>query len=204
MTVTAFALHAAGLALIPLLTGRGLNPTPAALALGLLGAGQLLGRLGYAPLSTRTTPTTRTRIVLAAAAAGLLTLAVIPGPPAALIAAAVLVGATRGAATLLQATLVADHWGTTRYATLAGLFAAPITVAAALAPVGRDRPGRTLRRQLSRPVHRAGRPGRGSRLRARHRRGHPTRTRPRNPDRLPAGIDDPDYSLTEVNALPHC
>lgn len=134
LTVTAFAMHAAGLALIPLLTGRGLSPALAAIALGLLGAGQLLGRLGYGPLSTRTTPDTRTGIVLAAAAAGLVTLAIIPGPPVALIAAAVLVGATRGAATLLQATLVADHWGTTRYATLAGLFAAPITVAAALAP----------------------------------------------------------------------
>lgn len=134
LTVTAFALHAAGLALIPLLTDRGLSPSLAAITLGLLGAGQLLGRLGYGPLSTRTTPDTRTGIVLAAAAGGLLTLAVVPGPPAALIAAAVLVGATRGAATLLQATLVADHWGTTRYATLAGLFAAPITIAAALAP----------------------------------------------------------------------
>ena len=132
--MTAFALHAAGLALIPLLTGRGLSPALAAIALGLLGAGQLLGRIGYGPLSTRTTPATRTGIVLAAAAAGLLMLAFIPRPPAALIAAAVLVGATRGAATLLQATLVADHWGTTRYATLAGIFAAPITVAAAVAP----------------------------------------------------------------------
>jgi len=134
LTVTGFALHAAGLALIPLLTGRGLSPTLAALALGLLGAGQLLGRLSYGPLSTRSTPATRTRVILAAAAAGLLILAVLPGPAAALIAAVILVGATRGAATLLQATLVADHWGTTHYATLAGIFAAPITVAAAAAP----------------------------------------------------------------------
>jgi len=134
LTVTAFALHAAGLALIPLLTGRGLSPTVAALGLGLLGAGQLLGRLGYGPLLTRTTPAARTRVVLAAAAAGLLALAAVPGPPAALIAVAVLVGAARGAATLLQATLVADLWGTTRYGALAGIFAVPITVAGAVAP----------------------------------------------------------------------
>lgn len=134
LTLTGFALHAAGLALIPLLTGRGLSPALAALGLGLLGAGQLLGRVGYAPLTTRTTPTTRTGIVLAAAAAGLLTLAVVPGPPAALIGAAVLVGAARGAVTLLQATLVADHWGTTHYAALAGVLAAPVTIAGAVAP----------------------------------------------------------------------
>jgi MFS family permease len=73
-----FALHAAGLALIPLITGRGLSPTVAVLAL--LGAGQLLGRLGYGPLSTRTTPATRTRFIPAVAASGRLTFAVIPGP----------------------------------------------------------------------------------------------------------------------------
>lgn len=134
LTLTGFALHAAGLTLVPLLTGRGLSPALAAVGLGLLGAGQLLGRIGYGPLSTRTTPTARTGIVLAAAAVGLLTLAVIPGPPAALIGAAVLVGAARGAVTLLQATLVADHWGTTHYAALAGVLAAPVTVAGAVAP----------------------------------------------------------------------
>ena len=73
-------------------------------------------------------------IALAAAAAGLLTLAVVPGPSAALIGAAVLVGAARGAVTLLQATLVADHWGTTHYAALAGVLAAPVTIAGAVAP----------------------------------------------------------------------
>jgi hypothetical protein len=129
-----FALHAAGLALTPLLTGRGLSPSLAALGLGLLGAGQLLGRVGYGPLSTRTTPTTRTGMILVVAAAGVLTLGVVPGPPAALIGAAVLVGAARGAVTLLQATLVADHWGTAHYAALAGVLVAPATISGAVAP----------------------------------------------------------------------
>ena len=83
LTVAAFALHAAGPALIPLLTGRGLSPPMAALALGLLGAGQLLGRLGYGPPATRTTTATRTRVSPAAAA--------------------VLLGTTRAATTLLPA-----------------------------------------------------------------------------------------------------
>jgi hypothetical protein len=48
----------------------------------------------------------------------------------------VLVGAVRGVGTLLQATVVADRWGTARYASLAGVFAGPITAASALAPFG--------------------------------------------------------------------
>ena len=51
-----------------------------------------------------------------------------------LIGLAVFAGAVRGAGTLLQATVVADRWGSARYGTLSGWFAAPITAAAALAP----------------------------------------------------------------------
>jgi hypothetical protein len=71
-------------------------------------------------------------VMLSALAIGLL--GALTGPPAALIAAAVALGAVRGACTLLQATAVADRWGTARYGTLSGFFAAPITVATALAP----------------------------------------------------------------------
>ena len=51
-----------------------------------------------------------------------------------LVVLAVLAGAVRGAGTLLQATVVADRWGSARYGALSGWFAAPITAAAALAP----------------------------------------------------------------------
>ncbi|SDN96174.1 MFS transporter [Geodermatophilus sp. DSM 45219] len=136
LTVTAFGLYAASLALIPLLTGRGFSASLAATTLGLLGAGQLLGRIGYAPLSTRTTPAGRTVAIIVASAVTIGALAVVPGPPAVLIAAAVLAGAARGAGTLLQATVVADRWGVARYATLSGWFSAPVTAAAALAPWG--------------------------------------------------------------------
>jgi MFS family permease len=134
LTLTAFGLYAASLALIPLLTGRGLSHSLAATALGLLGAGQLLGRLGYAPLSARTTPAGRTLVVVAASAVPIALLAVLRGPPVLLVAAAVATGAVRGAGTLLQATIVADRWGTAQYATLSGLFSAPITAATAVAP----------------------------------------------------------------------
>ncbi|WP_246080691.1 MFS transporter [Modestobacter altitudinis] len=134
LTVTAFGLYAASLTLIPLLTGRGMSASLAATTLGLLGAGQLLGRVGYAPLTARTTPTTRTVTVLAASAVAIGLLAAVPGPSGLLVVLAVLTGAARGAGTLLQATAVADRWGTARYGALSGWFSAPITGAAALAP----------------------------------------------------------------------
>lgn len=134
LTVTAFGLYAASLTLIPLLTGRGLSASLAAVALGLLGAGQLLGRMLYGPLAKRTSARARTISILGGSVLAVALLAIIPGPAAVLIALAILVGAVRGASTLLQATVVADHWGTTRYAALSGWFSAPITFATALAP----------------------------------------------------------------------
>ena len=134
LTLTAFGLYAASLTLIPLLTGRGLSAPLAATTLGLLGAGQLLGRVGFAPLTARTTPTARTVGIVAVSAVAIALLAVVPGPPAVLVLLAVLAGAVRGAGTLLQATVVADRWGTTSYGALSGVFAAPITGAAAVAP----------------------------------------------------------------------
>jgi len=137
LTVTAFGLYATSVTLlIPLLTERGLSAGLAATTLGLLGAGQLLGRIGYAPLTARTTSRQRTVLVVAASAAAIALLAAVPGPAWLLVAVAVLVGAVRGVGTLLQATVVADRWGTARYGSLAGLFSAPITAAAALAPFG--------------------------------------------------------------------
>src|SRR3954451_21015613 len=136
LTLAAFGLYAASLTLIPLLTGRGFSASLAATTLGLLGAGQLLGRIGYRSLTGRTTPGGRTLAIILASAAMIALLAVLTGPPVLLIAVAIATGAARGAGTLLQATIVADRWGTARYGTLSGLFSAPITAAAAVAPWG--------------------------------------------------------------------
>src|SRR4029453_14616836 len=57
LTLTAFGLYATSVTLlIPLLTERGMSASLAATTLGLLGAGQLLRPLGYAPLTARTGP----------------------------------------------------------------------------------------------------------------------------------------------------
>ncbi|MGH3343548.1 MAG: MFS transporter [Carbonactinosporaceae bacterium] len=134
MTAALFALFATSLTLIPLLTERGFSHSLAALAFGLIGAGQLLGRIAYRPLTGRLSPRAGTSVILAAGAGAVGLLAALTGPPLLLIAAAVLLGVVRGAATLLQATAVADRWGTRNYGTLSGVFAAPITAAIALAP----------------------------------------------------------------------
>ena len=133
-TLAAFGVYAVLVNLVPLLLDRGLSTATAAWALGLGGAGQVLGRLFYAPLARRTTVRTRTVLVLLAGAAATAALAVVPGPAAALVTASVLIGATRGVFTLLQATAVTDRWGTARYGHLSGLLAAPMTLAAAIAP----------------------------------------------------------------------
>jgi MFS family permease len=134
MTVAVFALFATSLSLIPLLTHRGLSHSLAALAFGLVGAGQVLGRLGYRPLTGRLSLRARTTAIVLAAAGAIGVLAVLGGPAVLLLAAAVALGAVRGATTLVQATAVADRWGTRHYGALSGVFAAPMTAATAVAP----------------------------------------------------------------------
>ena len=134
MTCSALALFAVVVTVVPLLEGKGLSPTTAAWALGLGGAGQVAGRLGYGVLNRRTSPRGRTALVMLAGSASALALAAVPGPAALLLVAGVLAGAVRGLFTLLQATLVSDLWGPERYARLNGVFNAPLTAAQAVAP----------------------------------------------------------------------
>jgi MFS family permease len=134
MTLSAFALYAVVVNLVPLLTGRGLSPAMAAWALGLGGAGQVAGRLCYRPLAAHAGVRGRPLAVMAAGAGSILLLAVLPGPAALLIAAAILAGTVRGLFTLLEATAVSDYWGPDGYASLNGVFSAPLTAATAIAP----------------------------------------------------------------------
>lgn len=132
-SLAAFAVYAGVINLVPLLTERGLSSTTAAIALGLGGAGQVLGRLGYTTLTRLTTVRTRTAIVFLAAAATTAVLGLLT-TTAGLIVAAVVAGMARGVFTLLQATAVADRWGTSHYGRLNALLQAPLTITVALAP----------------------------------------------------------------------
>jgi MFS family permease len=67
-------------------------------------------------------------------AATTLVLALLPGPPLALIAAAMLAGAARGVYTLLQATALSDRWPSRFYGRLNGILSAPVMLAVAVSP----------------------------------------------------------------------
>jgi predicted MFS family arabinose efflux permease len=136
MMLGAFALYAATVDVGTLLTSHGASNAIGAAALGLVGVGQVCGRLGYAPLSRRTSARVRACVVLAAGGLVIGLLAVTSTRPAAALAVAALAGAVRGNFTLIQATAVSDRWGTEAFGTVNGIFLAPVTIATALAPGG--------------------------------------------------------------------
>ena len=133
MAFAACASYAVVINLVPLLTERGVSTTTAAVALGIGGAGQVLGRLGYKALAQRLGVRTRTVAVILGVAVTTALLALFTSL-AGLIAAAVLAGVFRGVMTLLQATAVTERWGPAHYGQLSGVVAAPVTLTSALAP----------------------------------------------------------------------
>ncbi|MGJ3508024.1 MFS transporter [Enemella sp. A6] len=135
MSLATFTLMAVTINIIPLLLEGNVTYALAALALGLLGAGQVVGRIAYPSLAARTSPRTRTAVLLGAGAVSLWGLALTPGPVWLLIAVAIFAGAARGCHTLLQATAVSDRWGTENFGAINGVFSAPMTFVGALAPV---------------------------------------------------------------------
>lgn len=134
VTLVALAMFAVTLNLIPLLTSRGFGQAAAATVFGLVGLGQVLGRLCFAVLPDGREPHVRTVTIGVAGVLALAALSAVSGPEWALVALAVVAGAVRGAMTLLQATAVADRWGTRHYGTLNGAFSVPVIAAIALAP----------------------------------------------------------------------
>ncbi|HEU5485561.1 MAG TPA: MFS transporter [Microlunatus sp.] len=133
LALAACASHAAVVNLVPLLTERGMRIGVAAIVLGLGGAGQVLGRLGYAPLHRRLDVRSRTVAVLLGVVVSTVLVAVLTGL-AGLVAAVVFAGVVRGLLTLVQATAVSERWGAAHYSRLTGVLLAPATMAAALAP----------------------------------------------------------------------
>ena len=135
VSLATFTLFAVTINIIPLLVHRGASFGLAAVALGLIGLGQVSGRVGYPGMERRTTPRQRTVVLAGAGAVGLWLLAFVPGPVWALIGIAMLCGAVRGCLTLLQATAVSDRWGTRDFGAVNGVFVAPVIALTALAPV---------------------------------------------------------------------
>lgn len=132
--LTALAVFAVVINLVPMLVEQGMTRNLAALTLGLGGVGQVLGRLGYARFATATTVTSRGVIVVAAVAIGTAALAVAPYSVGLLILLGMVLGLARGIYTLVQATAVTDRWGPAAYGTLNGILTAPALAASAVAP----------------------------------------------------------------------
>ncbi|MGW3267569.1 MFS transporter [Streptomyces sp. NPDC001056] len=132
--LSAFAMYAVVIALVPLLLERGYTTAQAAWALGLGGAGQTLGRTLYAGLARRTSVAARTTALIALGGLTTTAFALVPGPYALIVTVAIGAGMIRGNLTLLQATAITDRWGTTHYGRLSGILAAPATIASAIAP----------------------------------------------------------------------
>ncbi|WP_318209392.1 MULTISPECIES: MFS transporter [unclassified Streptomyces] len=133
-TLSAFAMYAVVVTLVPLLLERGYTTSQAAWALGLGGAGQTFGRALYAPLARHTGTTVRTATLIALGALTTAALAVTPGPYGLVIVVSVAAGMVRGNLTLLQATAITDRWGSRHYGRLSGILTAPVMTASALAP----------------------------------------------------------------------
>lgn len=131
--LTSFTAFAVVINLVPLLIEHGVDAGTAALALGLGGAGQVVGRIGYPLLIRHLGVRTRTTIILLATAATTALLGVLTAT-AMLIVCAVIAGMARGLLTLVQATAISDRWGTEHYGRLTGMLSAPVTVGVAVSP----------------------------------------------------------------------
>lgn len=132
MTLLTLALYGATLTLVPLLLAQGYDMATAVTAFGLVGVGQVAGRVVFAFRSW--SPRRAGLVVAATTVVALVGLALLPRPYPALVAVVLLAGAARGALTLVQASTVVDRWGTDRLGQLSGVFAVPITGATAVAP----------------------------------------------------------------------
>lgn len=93
LAMTALGLYAVTLNVIPLLTELGFGYHSAAIVFGLIGVGQVFGRVLYLPLRRLGTPRARTTAQVAASTAGMGILAVVTAPLALAASAAMFAGA---------------------------------------------------------------------------------------------------------------
>lgn len=128
------AIYCVTLNVIPLFTEKGFSFELAAVALGLLGAGQVVGRLMFLLIPRGAKPWMPMMLVGVLMTALLVLLAAVPGPPWLVILVGVVAGAVRGALTLINANAVSDRWGTRNYGSINGVYSAGTTIVGALTP----------------------------------------------------------------------
>jgi MFS family permease len=136
MSLAGVSVYAVVVNLVPLLVEGGLTTSRAALALGIGGAGQVAGRLLYAPMARRLGVVARTRATMLFAALLTVGLALVSQPLAMVAAISFAAGSARGVYTLLQATAISDRYGTASYGSRNGVLSGVVVTASALSPWG--------------------------------------------------------------------
>jgi MFS family permease len=131
--LAACASYAVIVNLVPLMAERGISTGMAAVALGLGGVGQVLGRLGYQTLVRRLHVVPRSMFIMAGVAVTTALLGLFTSLTA-LVLVTIAAGVVRGVKTLLQATAVTERWGPTHYGHLNGIMSAPVMLATAVGP----------------------------------------------------------------------
>jgi predicted MFS family arabinose efflux permease len=130
----AVGLYTATVNAVPLFEERGYTFEAAAWGLGIIGAGQVLGRLLFYVVPGRRIPWVQLVTAGGVSALLLFLLGAIAAPFIALAVIAFFAGAGRGAMTLVDATAVSDRWGTINYGAISGILHAPIAVLLGLTP----------------------------------------------------------------------
>lgn len=129
------ATVAVGVHLIPYLITSGYSAGFAATATGLIGAMQVVSRVVVTAAGGRWPQVRLLAIVLVLQAVALIVL-LLWARPAGVIVAVILLGAGRGAMTLMRAAIVAERYGRAHFGAVNGTVALFVGAAAALAPLG--------------------------------------------------------------------
>ncbi|RZU75075.1 putative MFS family arabinose efflux permease [Micromonospora kangleipakensis] len=122
--------------LVGFLVSRGHPATFAATTAGLLGILSVTGRLVLTGVRRRLRVSTVVAVIFAVQAAAALALPWLAGTRTGAVIGIVGFGLGFGVASLAKPTLLADRYGSTAYASIAGRMAASVTIAKATAPLG--------------------------------------------------------------------
>ncbi|MBL0141153.1 MAG: MFS transporter [Betaproteobacteria bacterium] len=133
-TLNMLAFSAMGLHLLAMLQEQGFPPTNAALLAALVGPMQVAGRIAEFAFASRVSPARVGEIALAIFPVSIAILAFAGGSTWAVVAFAILYGASNGVMTIVRGTVPAEIFGREGYGALSGLMATPVLLARAAGP----------------------------------------------------------------------
>lgn len=134
-TLNMLSFAAMGLHLLAMLKEQGFAPEQAAFLAALVGPMQVAGRIAEFVFAHRVNSARVGQIALFAFPVSLAILAFAGGSAWAVVAFAVLYGASNGVMTIVRGTVPAEIWGSEGYGGLTGLMATPVLLARAAGPL---------------------------------------------------------------------